>query len=135
MTKILVVDDDPDIALATRMTLEGAGYTVVEARSSIEGLKMVKSEKPDLVVLDVMMETNTAGFQAALTLRSKDPSSEYAEFKDTPIIMLTAIHETTEMQFGADDEYLPVDVFLDKPIDPPVFLAKVRELLGETEGA
>lgn len=133
MTKILVVDDDIDMALATRMALEEGGYTVVEARNSLEGLEMLKKEEPDLIVLDVMMETNTAGFQAALTIRNPDPKSEYAAFRNIPIIMLTAIHETIEMKFTPDGEFLPVNAFIDKPIEPTKFLAKVRELIEQKE--
>lgn len=130
MAKILVVDDDPDIALATRLALESGGYDVIEARNPQEGLNKVKAEKPDLIVLDVMMDTATAGFQTALTLRSKDPSSEYRDYRDIPIIILTSIHSTTSVRFGPDQDYLPVEAFIDKPIEPESFLKKVGELLG-----
>ncbi|GAB4574366.1 MAG: hypothetical protein Kow0077_20550 [Anaerolineae bacterium] len=129
--KILVIDDDPDIALATRLVLEKAGYQVIEARSSAEGLEKVKSEQPDLIVLDVMMESTTAGFQTALTLRSPDPKSEYRAYQHIPIIMLTSIHSTTPVRFGPEEDYLPVDVFIDKPIDPDELLHRVNELLGQ----
>lgn len=128
--KILVIDDDPDIALATRLVLQGADYEVVEARSSSEGLAKVKSEKPDLIVLDVMMESTTAGFQVALTLRSRDPNSEYKEYSTIPIIMLTSIHSTTPVRFGPEQDYLPVEEFIDKPIDPDVLVKKVDTLLA-----
>jgi CheY-like chemotaxis protein len=131
MAKILIIDDDPDIAMATRMALESAGYEVVEARSSKEGLESVVSEKPDLIVLDVMMDTATAGFQTALTLRSPEQDSPYKDYAKIPIIMLTAVHETTTVRFGPDEDYLPVDVFIDKPIDPEPFLEKVAELLAK----
>ncbi|NPV65766.1 MAG: response regulator [Anaerolineae bacterium] len=127
--KILVIDDDPDIALATRLVLEKAGYEVLEARSSAEGLAKIKAEKPDLIVLDVMMESTTAGFQTALTLRSRDPKSEYKEYSTIPIIMLTSIHSTTPLRFGPEEDYLPVEEFIDKPIDPEVLVAKVNALL------
>ena len=129
MAKILIVDDDPDIALATRMALENAGHQVVEARSQKEGLQAVKQENPDLIVLDVMMDTATAGFQAALALRNKDPESEYKDYRHIPIIMLTSIHSTTNVRFGPDEAYLPVEAFIDKPVDPESFVAKVAELL------
>lgn len=129
MAKILVVDDDPDIALATKVALESAGHEVVEARSSREGLDKVKQENPDLIVLDVMMDSATAGFQTALALRSQDPNSEFAAHRETPIVMLTSIHETTKMRFGPDEDYLPVDAFVDKPIDPAKFIGLVNELL------
>ncbi len=127
--KILVIDDDPDIALATRLVLEKAGYEVLEARSSAEGLAKIKAEKPDLIVLDVMMESTTAGFQTALMLRSRDPKSEYKDYSNIPIIMLTSIHSTTPLRFGPEEDYLPVEEFIDKPIDPEVLVAKVNALL------
>lgn len=129
MAKILIVDDDPDIALATRMALENAGYEVEEARSQKEGLAAVKATNPDLIVLDVMMDTATAGFQTALELRSKDPESAYKDYRHIPIIMLTSIHSTTNVRFGPDEAYLPVEAFIDKPIEPESFVKTVAELL------
>jgi CheY-like chemotaxis protein len=129
MAKILIIDDDPDMVLATRMCLESGGHQVVEANSPTEGLKTLLAEKPDLLVLDVMMDTATAGFQTALTLRSTDAASEYAVFRTMPIVMLTAIHSTTPLRFGPDSEYLPVDAFVDKPIDPDGFLKTINGLL------
>jgi CheY-like chemotaxis protein len=129
--RILLVDDDPDIRLATRLPLESAGYQVSEAVNFSDGQAAVKKVKPDLVVLDVMMDTTTAGFQFALDLHNPGPDSEFKEFKDTPIIMLTAIHSTTPMRFSPDADYLPVQVFLEKPVDPDVLLKTVRNLLGD----
>lgn len=133
MAKILVIDDDPDMRFATRLALESAGYNVVEAQNTKESLAQVKAEHPDLIVLDVMMETATAGFQLALQLRSRDPKSDYVEFRNTPIIMLTAIHETTQMRFQPDEDFLPVDAFVEKPINPQVFLPKVEALLAKAK--
>ncbi|MCZ7546783.1 MAG: response regulator [Anaerolineae bacterium] len=127
--KILIIDDDPDITLATRLCLEGAGYEVEEARNSTEGLAKIEAA-PDLIVLDVMMDSTTEGFQTALKLRSPDPKSEYAAYSDIPIIMLTAIHDTTSVRFAPDHDYLPVDTFIDKPIDPDKLVQKVEELLA-----
>lgn len=129
MAKVLVVDDDADLAFATRIVLESGGHTVVEARSGKEGLEVVQQETPDLIVLDVMMDTTTAGFQMALALRSPDPQSPFSAYRSIPIVMLTAIHETTNIRFGPDENYLPVDAFMDKPIDPVSFLQKVEQLL------
>jgi CheY-like chemotaxis protein len=129
--QILVVDDDLDQRLTLRLPLEAAGYQVSEAKNSVEGLNMVKEVKPDLIILDVMMDSATAGFQLALELHSPDPKSEYREFRDTPIIILTAIHTTTPLRFSPDEDYLPVQNFLEKPVDPDVLLVKVKELLGK----
>lgn len=130
MAKILIIDDDPDMVLAAQMTLEAAGHEIYAAASGTEGMKKVKEVRPDLIVLDVMMDSTTEGFQVSLQLRSPDSESEYKEFRDIPIIMLTAIHTTTPLRFGPEEDYLPVDVFLDKPLDPDVLLSKVEELLA-----
>jgi len=129
--KILIVDDDDDIVFSMRLPLEAAGYMVFRAASSQEGLQQVKNIHPDLILLDVMMDTTTAGFQMSLTLRNPDPASEYAAYKKIPIIMITAIHTTTPLRFAPDADYLPVDAFIEKPIEPEVLLAKVREHLGK----
>lgn len=129
--KVLIVEDNPDMALALRLPLEASGYQVFHAVSGQEGLDMVKEVNPDLIILDVMMETTTAGFQVSLQLRSPDPRSEYADYRHIPILMLTAIHTTTSLRFGPDEAYLPVDDFVEKPIDPDVLLEKVRGLLGK----
>ena len=127
---ILIVDDDPDQRLTLRLPLEASGYQVSEAKSSQEGLKMVKEIRPDLIILDVMMDTATAGFQLALELHNADPASEYKEFRKTPILMLTAIHSTTPLRFEPDIDYLPVELFVDKPIDPDDLLKKVEWVLS-----
>ena len=133
MAKILIIDDDPDIILAVQLTLEAAGYQVIEAHNGVEGLKKVEAESPDLIILDVMMDTTTEGFQVTLKLRSPDPASEYAAFRDIPILMLTAIHSTTPLRFGPDEDYLPVDEFVDKPIDPDNLVKKVASLLARQQ--
>jgi CheY-like chemotaxis protein len=128
--KILVVDDDPDTVEVIRLTLESAGYEVVSAASGEEGLRRVVQEKPDLIILDVMMDTTTEGFHVSLQLRSPDPASPYADFRQIPILMLTAIHTTTPLRFAPDADYLPVDEFVEKPIAPEALLAKVEALLA-----
>lgn len=133
MPKILVVEDDPDMVEALRMPLESNGYDVITASTGEEGLRKVREIEPDLIILDVMMETTTAGFQVSLQLRSPDPRSEYAAYRHIPILMLTAIHTTTSLRFGPDEAYLPVDDFVDKPIDPDVLLGKVRTLIEQLQ--
>jgi CheY-like chemotaxis protein len=127
--KILLVDDDPDQRLTLRLPLEANGYQIVEAASYDEGLAAVIAHKPDLIILDVMMDSTTAGFQFALTLHGPDPEPEYKDFANLPIIMLTAIHSTTHLRFGPDESYLPVQEFLDKGVDPETLLKTVRKYL------
>ncbi|MCB9455475.1 MAG: response regulator [Anaerolineaceae bacterium] len=130
--KILIVDDDPDIALATRLCLESAGYEVFEAHNSETGLEIIQNNRPDLIILDVMMDSTTEGFQMALTLRSPDPNSDYRAYSNIPIIMQTSIHSTTPVRFAPDQDYLPVDKFLDKPVEPEELLKVVAALLKKT---
>lgn len=130
MAKILMIDDDPDVIMALQIPLEATGYEFFSAGNSAEGLEKLKEVKPDLIILDVMMDTATEGFQTSLKLRDPAPDSEYAAYRDTPILMLTSVHSTTELRFGPDDNYLPVDAFMDKSSDPDEILAKVQELLG-----
>jgi DNA-binding response OmpR family regulator len=133
MPKILIIEDDPDMVMALRMPLEANGYEVFHASSGQQGLDQVSEIEPDLIILDVMMETTTAGFQVSLELRSPDPGSKYAAFRNVPILILTAIHTTTSLRFGPDEAYLPVDDFLDKPVDPDVLLEKVRALIERAQ--
>jgi len=128
---ILIIDDDPDIVEAMRLPLEANSYQVSHASSGAEGLAKVKELNPNLIILDVMMDTTTEGFQVSLALRSTDPDSEYKAYASIPIMMVTAIHTTTPLRFGPDEDYLPVDAFIDKPIDPDILLAKVKELLAK----
>ena len=127
--RILIIDDDPDMVEALRLTLQGC-YEVYAASSGQEGLRKVKEIEPDLIILDVMMETATEGFQVSLALRSRDPDSEFARYSRVPILMLTAIHQTTPLRFAPDSDYLPVDDFIEKPVKPGVLLAKVKKLLA-----
>jgi CheY-like chemotaxis protein len=133
-SKILIIEDDPDMVTAVRLPLEAHDYDVTVASSGKEGLEKVKEVEPDLIILDVMMETATAGFQTSLKLRDPAEDSEYAAYRNIPILMLTAIHTTTSLRFGPDEAYLPVDDFVDKPIDPDVLLEKVSTLIEQSQG-
>ena len=129
--KILIIDDDDDLVHAMRLPLEAAGFKVSRAANGDDGLRKVKEVKPDLIILDVMMDTTTAGFQVSLALRSPDPASEYKAFSRIPILMLTAIHSPSPLRFGPDQDYLPVDAFVEKPIDPEELIKMVRKFLAK----
>ncbi len=133
--KILIIDDDPDIVEAMRMPLEANAYNVIAANSGKDGLKMAKEEIPDLIILDVMMETDTEGFHVVYELRSEEQASEYKDCKNIPILMITAISQKKDMIFSPekDDTFLPVNSFIEKPIQPKVLLEKVAELLANKE--
>jgi CheY-like chemotaxis protein len=130
---ILVIDDDPDVLEAMRLPLEAHGYRVVTATDGEEGLDKVLECEPDLVILDIMMLTPTEGFHVAYTLRSDAPDSKYAKFRTVPILIVTAIHEKTDLRFSfeGDEEFLPADEFIEKPIEPAVLIEKVGRFLAE----
>ena len=124
--KILVIDDDQDLRDSLQAILESQHYTVVTAGSREEGMEKIKAEKPDLAILDVMMSTQQEGFEMSRDLK-KDP-----EFKDMPILMLTGVSDQTGINFkstAGDPSWLPVEGFLDKPVDHATLLAEVAKLL------
>jgi two-component system, OmpR family, alkaline phosphatase synthesis response regulator PhoP len=128
MVKILIIDDDPDIVESMRVVLESKDYQVSSVNSGDEGLKKAKLIKPDLIILDVMMETMDKGFDVARDLKKTQG------FKDIPILMLTAIKENTGLDFkneAGDKEWLPVDDYMEKPLKPEVLLSKVGALLRD----
>ena len=131
MARILMIDDDPDVTLAISIPLEAAGYEFYSASNGTEGLEQVKAVNPDLIILDVMMDTATEGFQTSIKLRDSAPDAEFAAYREIPILMLTSVHTTTPLRFAPDEDYLPVDAFLEKSSGPDEILAKVKELLGE----
>jgi len=126
--KILIVDDDQDIRDSLQAILESRDYSVATAANKDEGMEKAKADKPDLFILDVMMVTWQDGFDLARELK-QDP-----QFKDTPILMSTGVKEKTGIDFKAsagDDEWLPVEGFLEKPVQPDVLLAEVEKLLSK----
>ena len=129
--KIVTIDDDPDILEVLRIALEANHYEVHAALSGAEGLRVIKQVHPDLIILDVMMDTVTEGFHVSYELRNQDPKSEYHEFAKTPILMLTSISQKTGVRFSSkkDGEYLPIDEFVEKPLRIESLLEKVKKLL------
>lgn len=126
MAKILIVDDDPDVVESMKVVLESKGYEVISASSGKEGLNKTKQDKPDLIILDIMMESGDRGFDVCRELK-KDK-----EYKDIPILMLTAIKERTGFDFkkeAGDEVWLPVDDYVDKPLKPDELVSKVDSLL------
>ena len=126
MAKILIIDDDPDIVEAMKVVLQAKDYNVTSAASGEEGLKKVKIDSPDLVILDIMMEKGDTGFDVARELKN-EPST-----KNIPILMLTAIKEKTGLDFkkeAGDEIWLPVDDYVEKPLKPEELISKVEKLL------
>ena len=131
MAKILIIDDDPDIVEAMKVVLESKQYQVAVAKNGEEGLKKVKLEKPDLIILDVMMESMDKGFEVARNLKNDQ------NYKNIPILMLTAIKEKTGLGFekeAGDPDWLPVDGYCEKPLKPGELILKVENLLRKRGG-
>lgn len=128
--RVLLVDDDPDFIEANSIVLEASGFEVLSASSGAEGLRMVMEEKPDIVILDVMMEHTDEGFAVARRIRSRLRS-------DVPIIMLTSVGKVTGYDFNPEEnpDFFPVDVFLEKPVPPSILVNRVREVLKKRGGA
>jgi len=125
--KIIIIDDDIDLVEAMRLTLEGAGFEVIDAQDGAKGLEMIRSEKPDLVILDVMMGTQDEGFHVAYQIRAS------RETEETPVIMLTAVGQETGFSFDKekDEDFLPVNEFLEKPVNPDALVEMVKVHLGQ----
>jgi len=128
--KILVIDDDPDVVFAVTAMLTAEGFNVLTAENGSEGLDRVRLDHPDLILLDLMIESHDTGFQLAKTLKG-DPAT-----RDIPVIMVSSVREKTGFGFdqGRDGHWMKTDAFLEKPYEPAVVIAKIRELLAARGG-
>lgn len=123
--KILVVDDDPDFVEIMRTILEANGYEVVTAANGNQALAQVKAERPDLMLLDIMMSTVLDGLDVSEQL-AQDPDAKFM-----PVIMVSSIAETPYAHVFPMGEQPHMDAWLSKPVDPKVLLDKVSQLLGQ----
>ncbi len=125
--KIMVVDDDPGIRDSLQTILESRHYTVITAADRTEGMDKIKAERPDLLILDIMMSSWLDGLDMSKKLK-KDP-----QFSNMPIVMLTGVKEKTIFDFRPKDggpDWCSVDAYLDKPVPPEILLAEVDRLLS-----
>ena len=127
--KVLVVDDDPDVRLFSVTVLEENGYTPLEAAYGEEGLKMIKKEKPELIILDVLMPRQS-GIRLYRELKT-DKS-----FKDIPIIILSGIAKKTFLrsqkaltEFGGKEVPEP-KIYLEKPVEPEILAGEINNILA-----
>jgi CheY-like chemotaxis protein len=126
--KIMVVDDDPGIRDSLEAILASRRYTVITAANRTEGMDKIETEKPDLLILDIMMSSWLDGLDMSKTLKD-DP-----RFKDMPIVMLTGVKERTIFDFrprAGGPDWCSVDAYLDKPVEPDVLLAEIERLLSK----
>jgi CheY-like chemotaxis protein len=123
MPRILVIDDDPDFVFICRRILEAEGYQVLEANDGDRALGVMREEKPDLVLLDVMMSTTLEGVRVSRVLES-DP-----ELSDVPVVMISSIATSEYASAFPDDERIPIDAWISKPVQPAVLLKTVRRFV------
>jgi two-component system, OmpR family, response regulator len=122
---ILIVDDDFDYLLQTRYTLEQAGYKTITADSQREAELILDKTKPDLAIIDLMMENEDSGFILSYKLKKKYP--------DVPVIIATAVAEETGITFDINDEnnrkWIRADLFLEKGIKTEILKGEIEKLL------
>ena len=124
--KILIIDDDVDYVETLKIVLKEAQYAVTTASNKTEGMEKIVTEKPALIILDAMMSTWRDGFEMSRELKN------HPEFKQIPILMLTSISETTGVEFkssAGNPTWLPVDGFLEKPVNTEILLSEIERLL------
>ena len=127
--KILIIDDDPDFTETTQAMLESGGYEVITAGEGQKGLEMVREEEPDLIILDIMMDSMYEGFSVISTLRG---TPEFIDYRDIPIIMASAVKQEYGSRFSLPEggEHLQGDVYMDKPLKPKELLETAARLLA-----
>jgi len=127
--KILVVDDDPDFRAAVTPILKSALYDVVTASNMEEAKKTIFAEKPDLLLLDIMMDSLFDGFSLCNAIKT---SAEFKDQKDMPVIFVSAVKEIagSRFQFKGDEEgMVGPDDYIDKPVKPDDLLSRIAKFL------
>lgn len=127
--KILVIDDDLDFRIAIEEVLQSQGYQTTGAASAREGLKKIADEPPDLIIVDIIMEYDSAGYEVSQAVKFQD---EFSPERDVPILMVSSIpiDPATRYSRAAEVDLITPDAYLTKPLDIPVFLDRVRNLLA-----
>jgi CheY-like chemotaxis protein len=123
MAKILVVDDDPDFVRATKVILEKNNHEVISASSGDAGIQRMIADGPDLVILDVIMDTILDGL--SVSQRMYDD----AALKNIPIIMVTSIANTDYAELFPTDEYIHINAFMSKPFSSDELIRQVNKYL------
>jgi two-component system alkaline phosphatase synthesis response regulator PhoP len=118
--KILVIDDDPDILESISAVLSSEGFNVLTAIDGKVGVEKFKSEKPDLVLCDMMMERVDAGSKVAEMIRKEDSK--------TPVYLLSSIGNATASNISVSD--LGFSGVLQKPVDPDTLISQIKKALG-----
>ena len=121
--KILAVDDEKSIVMVIRVNLEFEGYQVTEAYDGVQALESIAEDKPDLIVLDIMMP-EMDGWEVLAHIR------ENPETEDLPVIMLTALTQDRDIE---EATMLGADVYLTKPFEPEELILTVKRILAMSD--
>jgi len=126
LPKVLVIDDDADFRASLRALLEAHGYEVAEADSGHEALRKIVENTPNIILLDVMMETTEEGYGITHALRHKD---EYAAYRGIPIVMISSIEESPDERFpmSPEVEMIRPDRYMTKPLEIPRLLEVLKK--------
>lgn len=126
---VLLIDDDEDFTASIRSLLEAEGYAVVTADSGKAGLKKLRETKPDVVLLDIMMESTTEGYAVSGAIKAAE--------RPVPIVMLSSVlNDPTELFARSEElELIRPDAYFTKPVEVPKFLETLKALLATRVGA
>ena len=128
--KILIVDDDQDMVRIITKALQFCKYEVLVAYNSRDGLNKLVEEKPDLMLLDVILENKTSGFDMVYDIRYKDSETRFKDVKDIPIIMLSAIDRQAKSNLSMQQSsMMGVSAFLSKPFEMDELIETIREFV------
>ncbi len=128
--KVLIVDDDRDTVSIISNALKSCDYEVSEAYDTQDGRAKLLEEKPDILLLDVMLEYPTAGFDMVYEIRARENQSRYHQVRDIPIILLSAIDgKSRSSLFSLQCSMMGVNAFMAKPVGMDTLIDKVRELI------
>ncbi len=127
---ILIIDDDADFRASITAVLQSDGYRVEAAASAHEGLEKISSHPPDLIILDIIMEYDSAGYEVNQAIKFRD---EYLAERDIPILMVSSIQTDPATLYSRASEapMITPDAYLTKPLNIPVFLERVKDLLKQ----
>ena len=123
--KVVIIDDNPDFLFTMETFLERNGFDAITAEDGKKGLEIIEQEKPDIILLDVMMETLFSGFEVCKRVRTNP------QLKDTPIIGISGMSDEIGVKYdkNRDEEYFSPDEFFEKPVDREKLLEKMNNLV------
>ena len=128
--KILIVDDDADLSEGLAFFLQQHGYAVLQAREGRQGLQMARLERPDLIIMDIMMNERTEGLFTIQEIRHTP------ELKSLPVFVLSALYDKIpDFRIAPDAGWMAHDEFFPKPVNMPQLLEKIRQRIGPEASA